>query len=74
MRARDDEEVRFEIPAKNVVGPLQISADVAIVHGKQAEVELVLGGKRVTQRIKNGDSVSLVTELVDVSEDCARSH
>jgi len=61
---RRDEDVRFVVPIKNVVKPLKVTADVAVICGGQAEVELSLGGKSVVRKIQNGESVVLAPESV----------
>ena len=71
VSVRRDEDVRFVIPVKNISEPLRIVAEVAIVHGKGAEVELAIGGKRVTRRLRSGDAVTLETELGDVEQTSA---
>lgn len=65
---RRGESVRFHIPVKNVVESLRISAEVAIVHGEQAEVELAIGGKRATQIVRSGDSVEVETGTSDIED------
>ncbi len=65
---RHDEDVRFVIPVENVIEPLRITAEVAVVYGKQAEVQLSIGGKRVTRRVRSGESVAFETALSDFEE------
>lgn len=68
---RRDEDVRISIPVKNISAPLRFAAEVAVVHGKQAEVQLAIGGQRVTRRIFSGEPVSLETEFSDLEETSA---
>lgn len=68
VSVRNNESVRFDIPMKNIVAPLRITAEVAIVHGKQAEVELAIGDQRLTQIARSGDSVVIELELDDVKD------
>ena len=56
------EEVRLVIPIKNVVQPLRIMADVSIIRGTRAEVELSLAGKPVRRTIHGGESAVLTTD------------
>ena len=60
-----DEEVRFVIPVDNIVEPLRVSAEVSVIGGGQADVELSFGGKPVLRSVQNGDSVVLATEPVE---------
>ncbi len=59
---RPEEDVRFVIPVQNVSQPLRVVADIALVYGEAAEVELSIGDKRVTRRVNKGDSITLETE------------
>ena len=60
-----DEEACFLIPVKNVTEPIRFIADVAVVHGEQAEVEISVGGKPVSRTIQGGESAVLESESVD---------
>ena len=59
------EEVRLVVPVKNVVEPLRIMADVSVVCGTQAEVELSLGDARVSRTVRCGDRAVLASEPVN---------
>ena len=52
----DDDEVRFVIPVKNVVEPIRVTAEVSVICGEQADVELSLGGEPVVRTVRRGES------------------
>ena len=56
------EQVRWIIPVKNVVTPMRIMADVRVIGGGQAKVELSLGGQCVTRTVRQGEGVVLETK------------
>ena len=56
------EQVRWTIPVKNVAEPMRIMADVRVIGGEQARVELSLGSERVTRTVRTGDRVILATK------------
>ncbi len=58
------EEVRLVVPVKNVREPLRIMADVSVLRGTQAEVELSLGDARVARTVGCGDRAVLAGEPV----------
>ena len=63
------EEVRLVIPIRNVVEPLRVSAEVAVVGGTQAEVELSLGDKKIVRQVARGESAVLATETLAAGGD-----
>ena len=58
------EQVGWRVPVGNVSEPVRILADVRVVGGEQADVELSLGGERVTRTVHPGERVTLATEPV----------
>jgi len=59
VSVRQEENVRFDIPVKNIVSPLRVTAEVEIVYGKQAEVGLTIGDRHSVQTVKLGECVTL---------------
>ncbi len=60
------EQVSWTIPVKNAVTPIRIMADVRVIGGGQAQVELSLGQQRASGTIRHGEGVVLATEPVRV--------
>jgi hypothetical protein len=69
VSVQQGEEVRWTVPVRNVGQPLRIMADVRVLRGTQAAVELALGGKRVTRVVPAGGSAALVTEPLDAARE-----
>jgi len=59
LSVQENEEVRFVTPIKNISESLQLTAQVALTYGKQAEVELVIDGKRITKTIHANKPITL---------------
>ncbi len=64
VSVQGDEATQVAIPVTNLTAPLRIMAEVVVVYGEQAEVELEWGGKRVTQVVRGSDPRTLKTEFV----------
>ena len=63
------EDVRFVISISNVLEPLRIVAEVAVIRGEQAEVELSIGGKRTVRRVSSGSPLLLAAGPAEVGAD-----
>lgn len=55
------EEVRLVIPFSEKVEALRITAEVEVVSGEQAEVELAIGKKRTVRKVSGGIPIKLDT-------------
>jgi hypothetical protein len=60
------EEVRMTMPVRSPSGPLRVLADVRVVRGTSAEVELSLGTSRVQRTVKEGDAIELATDSLEL--------
>ncbi len=69
ISAERGEEVRLVIPIRNIVEPLWVSAEVAVVGGTQVEVELSVGDKKIVRQIAPGESAVLATETLAAGGD-----
>jgi len=65
----EGEQVRWTIPVKSQAEPLRIAVDVRLPRSGAAEVELALGGKQSTRRLKGGETATLASEPIPVKED-----
>ncbi len=63
ISVKKKEQVRWTIPTTSMVVPSRISADVRVIGGGSAQVELALGGKRVIRTIGNSERVRMSTDL-----------
>lgn len=64
-----DEAVSWSIPVKCSVGVLRVMADVCLPRSGSAEVELALGKEKTVEALRNGKTVTLVTEPLEVDGD-----
>lgn len=65
----EGEQVRWTILVKSQAEPLRVAVDVRLPRSGAAEVELALGGKQSTRRLKGGEIATLTSEPTPVKED-----
>jgi hypothetical protein len=63
------EQVRMTLPVKNLTRPTSVSAQVRVVRGANAEVELSLGGSTQRRVVREGETIDLSVGPVALEAD-----